>query len=357
MKYKRSIGILAFFSCLPFSSSYGQSQLEEITVTAERRSESIEKTPLAISAFTGADLKDYGIEKVSDLVSQVPGLRLQEDLMFPSYFIRGAGLQSETTNLNDQDVGVYLDDVFLGAPQLSRGQLFDIDRVEVLKGPQGTLFGKNTSAGLIQYVSKPPTQDYQGYFDYGYGSWARKTINAAVGGPIDDKIRFRVAVRDILSDGWQTDVVTNRHYGSEDNFSLRAQLDADLTDNLLASFKVDYNRQRDIGEQYGFQGLLNPKGKFCTVQQANTGGCLSAGATSLTSGGFPSLDSDPTKVATQQSYLPDDMDVQGYTMALVNRLTMLRQSGRLQASITLFFGAPMRINFLRKCAQTENMAP
>lgn len=251
--------------------------LAEVVVTANRREQKALDVSASISVLDAEALREFPGQNVASLAARIPGLQVQENDLFPAYFMRGVGLLTETNDLNDQPVGTYLDDVYLGAPSLSRGQLFDVARIEVLRGPQGTLFGRNTSAGLIQYVTQGPTAQADGYAQVGFSSFDRRTFEGAYGGPLSDRVRVRVSGNYVKDDGWQRDQFTGQKFAVTDLWSLRGQAAIDLTPNLELLTKLEYAKQDNTGTRYGFSGLFDPAdGAPCTPAQVNAQQCAAA---------------------------------------------------------------------------------
>ncbi|MFN7272819.1 MAG: TonB-dependent receptor [Gammaproteobacteria bacterium] len=249
--------------------------LEEVVVTATKREQKLLDVSASVSAVTGERIRELGVTDVSSLARQIPGLQVQEYDLFPAFFIRGVGVVTETNDLNDQPVGNYIDEIYLGAPSLSRGQLFDVARLEVLRGPQGTLFGRNTSAGVIHYITQRPTDARDGYLQVGGGSFGAKVVEGAVGGPLSDRVRYRVSGRYSTDDGWQKDIFTGQRFAQADLTGLRAQLDFDATERLEIGLKLEYSEQDSTGARYGFSGLRNPTalGTACSPEQVNAQAC------------------------------------------------------------------------------------
>lgn len=151
------------------NATYAQQQIEEVVVTAQKRAQSVNDIGVSASAFGGDDLKKLKVESAVDLGAHTPGLVTTNATSggTPIFAIRGIGLDDFSPN-NNSGVGVYTDEVFASAPALLGGQLFDIERVEVLKGPQGTLYGKNTTGGAINFISNKPTDEFEAYVEADY---------------------------------------------------------------------------------------------------------------------------------------------------------------------------------------------
>ena len=169
--------------------------LEEVTVTAQKREQKLEDVGIAVTALSGAQVKDLQIHTLSGIVSQTPSLSVSSPLGEggnQNFTLRGVGL-NDFSEHNESPVATYQDGVYQGTLAGVNGALFDVERVEVLRGPQGTLYGRNSTGGLVQFVSKGPTPDYQGYVDAGYGSYSQKRLEGAFGGPMGGPFQFRIA--------------------------------------------------------------------------------------------------------------------------------------------------------------------
>jgi iron complex outermembrane receptor protein len=293
------------------ATSAGAAELDEVVVTASKREQNLLDVPASISAIAGDAVRELGARDIVALASQIPGLQIQEYDLFPAFFMRGAGVVTETNDLNDQPVGTYLDEVYLGAPSLSRGLLFDVERIEVLRGPQGTLFGRNTSAGLVHYITKAPTETVDGYAQVGFGSFGQQQAEAALGGPITDRLRGRLSAKWLSDDGWQRDRLTGVKFNKNDQQALRGQLEYDVTDALLLSAKFEYANQNNSGQRLGFSGLLDPANPAigCSPDRVNAQACVA-------SNGYRDPTFDPAIIATDDAPL-NDLTTRGYTVKLV----------------------------------------
>jgi len=218
--------------------------LEEVVVTAQKRAQSVNDIGVSATAFAGESLRELGVDQPVDLGAMTPGLITVNSTSggTPIFAIRGIGLDDFNAN-NTSGVGVYTDEVFASSPLYLGGQLFDIDRVEVLKGPQGTLYGKNTTGGAINFVTHKPTDELEGYVEAGYGRYDTLELTAVVSGPLSDSIRGRLAADYVKSgEGWQEDVETGKEYGELDRFGLRGQLAFDLGDDGEALLRAYYSQ-------------------------------------------------------------------------------------------------------------------
>ena len=181
-------------------------ELEEITVTAQRRSEDLQKTPLSVAAVAGEQLRDVqsGGEDILALSGRVPSLYAETTTgrIFPRFYIRGLGNIDFYLGAS-QPVSIIHDEVVLEHVVLKSNPVFDVAQVEVLRGPQGSLFGRNTTAGIIKFDTIKPSQTWQGRAQASYGSYGTLTFDGGVGGPIvQDKLAFRVSALYQHRDDW-----------------------------------------------------------------------------------------------------------------------------------------------------------
>jgi iron complex outermembrane receptor protein len=219
--------------------------LEEVVVTAQKHTQDAQDVGVAITAAGGDEIRSLRIEQPLDLATISPSLSTMNATTdgTPLFLIRGIGLDDFNTN-NSSGVGTYLDDVFASFPGFLTETLYDIDRVEILKGPQGTLYGKNTAGGAINIISKRPTDDFEGFIDVDYSRWETTDLTAAVGGPLTDSIKARFAGTATKQDeGYQTDIDTGEKYGKLDRGGARALFDIRLNDaaSLLLNLHYAYD--------------------------------------------------------------------------------------------------------------------
>ena len=210
-------------------------QLEEIVVTAQKREQSINDVGITVNAFTAEQLMDWGVRSAEDLETMVPGLTItnQQPAGAPVYTIRGVGFNDFTTSASST-VGIYNDTTNIPYPIMTRGVLFDIARVEVLKGPQGDLYGRNTTAGTINFISNRPTDEFEAGITAGYDNYSTFDLEGFVSGPFSDNVRGRLAVRRVTSsEGWQRSVSRpGDELGERDDLGLRGLLEIDISDDV-----------------------------------------------------------------------------------------------------------------------------
>jgi len=177
--------------------------LEEVVVTAQKREQSLQDVGIAITAFTGDQLNALGITESKDIARITPGLHIGGNVAGQNsmFTIRGV-TQNDFSDHTESPVAVYVDDTYIAMAQGQTFALFDLERTEVLKGPQGTLFGRNATGGLLHFVTEKPTDEFEGYIDLEYGAYDKIRIVSAVGGPLSDSVAGRLSVLYDANDGY-----------------------------------------------------------------------------------------------------------------------------------------------------------
>ncbi|HET8897237.1 MAG TPA: TonB-dependent receptor [Rhodanobacteraceae bacterium] len=219
-------------------------ELQSVTVTARRRSENLEKVPVAVSAFSADDLDDLQASNIDGLQGAVPSLNIVQGRGSSSsvnVFIRGIG-QPDALQTFDPGVGMYVDDVYYSRIQGGLMSLFDVDHIEVLRGPQGTLYGKNSTGGAIKVVTRKPGDTLEGSVELTAGNYGRAEGRFYVGGPLSDALSASVAGGWITNDGYVTDAAGN-HYNDENSKSVRAKFDLHPGAAFDATLSLDSTRQ------------------------------------------------------------------------------------------------------------------
>jgi len=169
-------------------------QLEEVVVTAQKRAQSLQDVGVAVSAFTGDELNALGFEDSIDIAAMTPGVHIAGSFggQLSQFTIRGV-TQNDFTDFTESPNAVYLDETYISMQQGQLFSLFDVERVEVLKGPQSTLFGRNATGGVVHFVTRKPTDEFEGYGSVTLGRFNQTRVEAAVGGPIASGVRFRAS--------------------------------------------------------------------------------------------------------------------------------------------------------------------
>lgn len=206
--------------------------IEEIVVTAQKREESINDVGMSIDAATGEQLKDLGITDAYDLYKVVAGFSSNINYAGTAiYTIRGVGFQ-ENSLATSPTVSVYLDEAPLQFTPMTRGASLDVQRVEALKGPQGTLFGQNATGGAVNFIANKPTSEFDAGVTVSYGEFDAIDIDGFVSGPLNDAWSYRLALRSQTSDDWQESYVNDDEAGEKDEFAYRAMLAYDNNERL-----------------------------------------------------------------------------------------------------------------------------
>jgi iron complex outermembrane receptor protein len=230
--------------------------LGEIIVTAQKRSESINDVGMTISAVSGDALVERGIFDTSQLSGVVPGFSFTETgYGTPVYTIRGVGFQDNTLSA-PPSVSVYVDEVPLPFSIETQGAALDLERVEVLKGPQGTLFGENSTGGAINYIAAKPTSHHAAGVDASYGNFNAVDLQGFVSGPLSDTLRARLSLRSEQSGDWQYSYTRSDSVGAKDLLVGRLLLDWTPTDRLTVSINLNGSQDRSDSQAAQAYGVL-----------------------------------------------------------------------------------------------------
>jgi iron complex outermembrane recepter protein len=220
-----------------------------IIVTATRRSEGLQDVPIALSVVSGEFIGEQGIDDLEALSGLIPNVHVGKSGSSNQIFIRGIG--SGNNQGFEQSVGMFVDGVYMGRARNSRAAFLDVERVEVLKGPQSTLFGKNTIAGAINITSGQPTNQLEGYVEANYETEVNAFgLTAVVSGPLSDRFRARIAANYLNSDGWMRNNAPNGEDGpGQENIALRGIFEWDATDTLTLNFKAEHGEFDIVGRE------------------------------------------------------------------------------------------------------------
>ena len=228
--------------------------LDSVKVTARKREETLQDVPVAVTAFTPETLDKLNIKDLGDLDAQVPNLTVyaaRGSTSTVTAYIRGVG-QADPLWGVDPGVGIYLDDVYIARPQGALLDVFDVERIEVLRGPQGTLYGKNTIGGAIKYISRGLPQETTGFASVTVGNYNQLDVKAALGGEIggkDSGLRGRVSVASMNRDGFGTNTFTGQEVSDKEINAVRMQLGAYSQDDFDVQVAFDY-----MDDQSGVRG-------------------------------------------------------------------------------------------------------
>lgn len=241
MKRRHQVALTAILPVFLISMDVYAAELEEIIVTAQRKAESLQDVPIAVSALTTDTIEKTDTHNLSGIAVQVPGLTFSS--FSPGQNIvslRGAGSNDDGAG-TDSSVAIFVDDVYLGRISNINPDLFDLERIEVLRGPQGTLYGKNTIGGAINIVSTRPSFDQiEGKVKVGVGNYNSINVAGLVTGPLSENLAFKVAGNFRKRDGWVDNVVLNKEQKDDNTSGFKAQL-LYAGDRVEGSFRFDYN--------------------------------------------------------------------------------------------------------------------
>jgi iron complex outermembrane receptor protein len=258
-------GSLAAVAAHAQDGGAAQGGLGEIIVTASKRSENLQDVPISISAIGAEQLASRSVTASGDLAIVVPNLQVSSQYgeTSPNFSLRGVGVANEFTAQTASPIGVYVDEVSQTFRYTHGLQLFDLERVEVMRGPQGTLFGRNTTGGAVSmYTRQPKLEEANGYLTAGYGNYNRwKLQGAAEVTLVPEKIGLRVAFTRVKADGFfnEVDKVNGARkggYGTTDSTGFRANLRMKPNDDLDIKFGASYAKDKPVGWPLHYIGLV-----------------------------------------------------------------------------------------------------
>ncbi|NIB42212.1 TonB-dependent receptor [Pseudomaricurvus alkylphenolicus] len=227
--------------------------IEEIVVTAQRRTENINDVGITVNAFSGEQMKELGIKTATDMAQHTPGMTLTEAAPngIPVYTLRGMGFDDYSAGSNST-VGVYVNQVALPYPVMTSGQMFDIERIEVLKGAQGDLYGRNSTGGAINFISNKPAEYFGAGFSLDYGRYDYAKVDGYITGALNDAVQGRFAFTTTRQDeGIQKHLVTGERLGKQDKSAARALLNWNVSENL--SVLADFHIAQDDSDHWAQQ--------------------------------------------------------------------------------------------------------
>ena len=244
---KNSKVALSFALALVIATPLKAQVLEEIIVTAQKREQNLQDVPISILAITGDDIKAGGFSDMEDLSSFVPNLFMSDSLVGQNLVIRGIG----TTVANEafeQAVAQFHDGVYYGRDNLGQNSFFDLERVEVIRGPAPVFAGQSATAGALSYISRRPGDEWDGNISAAYGTDEELSIDAAVGGPLSDTFGIRISGRYYeLDDAGYKHVLTGKELGVKENWGTRVLGVWAPTDDFELTFKYEHQDVQQIG--------------------------------------------------------------------------------------------------------------
>jgi len=230
---------------IPAAVAQSSMVLEEVLVTARRRSESLQDAPLAVSAISGESLRDAGITNLADITELVPNVQINRPSRDANVFIRGVGPARGATNVTELSVGVYVDDVFLLKPQGQMIDLAEVESIQILRGPQGTLFGKNTTGGAMVVTTVKPAEEFGGYTQVTVGNDDRLNAQVSVDVPLSDRWLSKLTLTSVKVDGFFRDPVHGTELSDEERLGAALQLRWLASEDVTADFSFYHNKIRE----------------------------------------------------------------------------------------------------------------
>jgi len=277
-------GIATIVAPQTASSAEGKGKVlvDEMTVTVRKREESLQDTPVAVSAFSGAALEFRGVTNIGQIDNFTPNLVLNDapsnsNVISAAVYIRGIG-QNDFVPVIDPGVGIYVDGVYLGRSIGGVLDIVDVERIEVLRGPQGTLFGRNTIGGAVDIKTRKPDENFGGQVSLRGGTDAMVHLRGAVNVPITDTFYTRFSGAVFQQDGYVERPFDGQDLGNEDTYVLRAAARWVPSDDLEFNFSVDYSNEETDGSPFVITGIqpvnldlvTNPNGAPSMVVAQNT---------------------------------------------------------------------------------------
>lgn len=231
----------------------------EVVITAQRREQSVQDVGIAVSVLSGDTLAERGVTTVNGLENLTPSLEVENQFGGgqPSFSLRGVGFRDYGSN-NSSTVGVYVDEVAYTLPIATQGVIFDVDRVEVLRGPQGTLYGRNTTGGAVNVITAKPTDVFSAGLAAEYGNYEAFRAEGFVSGPLGGGAAARLSIATEQGGAWQKNRETGEELGDADRLAARAQLLFPVTEKL--EFLLNLHASRDQSDGLGLQLFKNSAG-------------------------------------------------------------------------------------------------
>jgi iron complex outermembrane recepter protein len=266
-------GIGTLLSVVALAPTAGAAELEEVIVTAQRREQSLQEASVAVTAISSERLEAAQINNIEDLQLIVPSVQFGNDFNMAKLTIRGVGSNTSTTG-SETGVAMHVDGAVVSRAEAQLTSLFDLERVEVLRGPQGSLYGRNAVGGSINLITAKPTEELDGYARLTYGDYEYVNLEGALGGPlVSDWLLGRIAVKYEDRDGFGRNPVTGNDVDDLDRKMARALLQFNFTEELDALLTGEYYKQEDQSRALKFL-----RDAFPGVVRLTSGGCQPVGS-------------------------------------------------------------------------------
>lgn len=251
-----SVALLAIIASTPVLAQETESSpraaengaLSDIIVTAQRRQQSLQDVPIAVSAFSGEELSAKQVRATIDIPRLVPNMVGATNVGIGSantYFIRGLG-NTESISTFDPPVGTYVDDIYVSRQNANNFAFFDVDRIEVLRGPQGTLFGRNTTGGALNVILKKPAETFGGNIEVGYGAYNQVTARASIDVPVSEGVLTKLSAFANRSDGYVRNLTTGEKNNGNRSYGVRGAIRLLPSDTVTWDIAADYIRDNGM---------------------------------------------------------------------------------------------------------------
>ena len=323
---KNIVSLLGIFAALiaadVSSKEESSGGIEEILVTATKRTQNLQDISVSMTALSGDKLDAFGFEDTRDIFSQIPNVSTSEGSFSADITIRGNSTLNPSL-AGEDNVALYFDEVYRPAAFYGGGVMMDVERAEVLRGPQGTLFGRNSTAGLVHFISRKPTEKQEGYLNFEYGSYGTNIVETAISGPISDQVRGRLALKYHQDDGFQDNQgPAGGKLGVTDRITGRAHLDIDINDDMNLLLSLEASDADDIGKAFNYWGLMDPAifdpeygfYEVCDAKRVLASQCVGAG-------GFSDPSPDVTEPYTEHDPRAGDGRYTLETETVIAKLT------------------------------------
>ena len=266
---KFGIGVSFVLAWALFSSSVAIAEIEEIIVTSQKREENAQDVPISITTFSDDFFTKSNVNTLRDMARYAPNLSLPQSSAIANQRIILRGVGSVGNSAIEPTVAVFIDGVYYPRPSSIVGSMTDLDRAEVLRGPQGTLFGRNASMGALNIVTKNPTDEHEGRIAFSYGDYDEKRVSGHINSAISEKasarLAFQASDRDGYGDNTFTEGTGRNKVGDWDDLTVRGKLLLTPNSNIDILLSTDYSRVRNEGAVTEFIGDTAPMGALARL--------------------------------------------------------------------------------------------